>query len=519
MRRILHLTCLTALFFLFSIHLSFSQTATKPSGSGTEQDPYQIANLENLQWLSETDSVWDKHFIQIADIDATPTSGWDNDSGFTPIAHGTVFKGAYNGKGHKIEGLYINRPDKWDLGLFSFISKGKIDSINLKSLIISGIELYGGGLAAENSGTINHCSASGSISGNKYLGGLVGGNYGTIKNSHSNCTVNAEATPSYSGGLAGFSNGPIEKCYSTGNVSGKDYIGGLTSSSTVTIIDCYNKGNVSGDSIIGGLVGINHKGSIANSYSTGTVSGDKKVGGLVGAIKSPSETTNSYWDTETSGMDTSREGSGRTTAEMLSDTTYLNNTWDFVCESGNGTENVWAMLDGMNDGYPILAWQYKEPVPTQKTLPEVTGQGSVTVSETPTAQDICGTVLEGTTNDPLSYDSVGTYKITWKYEDSQGNTTTQKQTVVVEEEVTGIQSFSEKSITIYPNPAEKQLTVYSETEQGVKVTITDLSGRIHIQKNMSNNEHVINVSEFTPGIYIIRLETSQSTVTKKFIKK
>src|SRR6056297_2563892 len=304
---------LMAMFFLPII--TWGQTATKPSGSGTEQDPYQIANLENLQWLSETDSVWDKHFIQVADIDATPTSGWDNDSGFTPIAHGTLFKGSYNGKGYKIEGLYINRPDKWDLGLFSYISNGKIDSVNLKDVTISGIDLYGGGLAGENSGTINHCSTSGSISGNQYLGGLVGGNYGTINNSHSSCTINAQATPSYSGGLAGFSNGPIEKCYSTGNVSGKDIMGGLTSSSTVTIIDCYNTGNVSGDSIVGGLVGINHKGSVSNSYSTGVLSGDKKVGGLVGAIEPESETTHSYWDKETSGMDTSLEGTGRSTGE------------------------------------------------------------------------------------------------------------------------------------------------------------------------------------------------------------
>ncbi|HMA78894.1 MAG TPA: GLUG motif-containing protein, partial [Candidatus Paceibacterota bacterium] len=196
-------------------------------------------------------------------------------------------------------------------------------------------------------------------------------------------------------------------------------------------MNCYSKSSVSGDSLVGGLVGWNYRGNITNSYSTGTVIGNKKVGGLVGLVEPTTTTTHSYWDKETSGIDTSVEGTGRSTAEMLSDTTYLNNTWDFVCEDANGTANVWAMLDGMNDGYPILAWQYEGPVPTQETLPEVTGQGSVTVSETPTAQDICGDPSNGTTDEPLTYESEGTYTITWTYEDSQGNTTTQEQTVTV----------------------------------------------------------------------------------------
>ena len=30
-----------------------AQTATPPKGSGTEADPYQIATLDNLYWLSQ----------------------------------------------------------------------------------------------------------------------------------------------------------------------------------------------------------------------------------------------------------------------------------------------------------------------------------------------------------------------------------------------------------------------------------------------------------------------------------
>ena len=47
-----------------------AQTAVPPAlGDGTEAIPYQIATWQNLYWLSQTQSAWDKHFIQTADID------------------------------------------------------------------------------------------------------------------------------------------------------------------------------------------------------------------------------------------------------------------------------------------------------------------------------------------------------------------------------------------------------------------------------------------------------------------
>jgi hypothetical protein len=146
MRKLLQQTTLTVLAIVFFVLTTFSQTATQPIGSGTEQDPYQIETLENLYWLAITNTAWDKHFIQVADIDATPTSGWDNDSGFTPIALGPGFDGIYNGKGHSIDGLYINRPNKNTLALFAFNNNGsKIDSLSVTNVNISGVAMNGGG--------------------------------------------------------------------------------------------------------------------------------------------------------------------------------------------------------------------------------------------------------------------------------------------------------------------------------------------------------------------------------------
>jgi hypothetical protein len=519
MKHLLHKISLVLMAMFFLPLISWGQTATKPSGNGTAEDPYRIETLENLHWLSKTDSVWNDHFIQIADIDASPTSGWDNDSGFLPISHGNAFKGYYNGKGHKIEGLYINRPNKWYLGLFSIIfDEIKIDSIRLEDLNIIGTDMYGGGIAGKSNGTINHCSATGSISGNETIGGLVGNNYGTIKNSYSTCTVDANGSLNYAGGLVGINDGTLENSYSTGSVNGNQYVGGLAGGSSDKILNCYSKGNVNGDSIVGGLVGYNYKATITNSYSTGIVTGNKKTGGLVGLVEPTTNTTNSYWDTETSGIATSAEGAGRTTAEMQNDTTYTNNTWDFVCEDANGTENIWARLDGMNDGYPIIAWQYEGPVPTQATLPDITGQGSAEVTETPTAEGICGDEIDGTTDDPLTYENEGTYTITWTYEDSQGNITTQEQTVVVQAP-DGINELEKAGINIYPNPVESKMNIQSTGEQVKRVVVTDLSGRVCLRKKADSQSEVLNLSTLNSGIYLIQLETEKGKYTAKIVKK
>ena len=80
-----------------------------PSGTGTESDPYLIATVGNLYWLSQTSSVWSKHFLQTADINASGTSLLDNGAGIATIGGSTIFSGTYDGGGHLIDGLTINR--------------------------------------------------------------------------------------------------------------------------------------------------------------------------------------------------------------------------------------------------------------------------------------------------------------------------------------------------------------------------------------------------------------------------
>jgi len=70
------------------------------------------------------------------------------------------------------------------------------------------------------------------------------------------------------------------------------------------------------------------------------------------------------------------------------------------------------------------------PVPNVAILSTETGQCSATVTA-PTATDNCAGTITATTSDPTSYNAEGTYTVHWTYDDGNGNTSTQNQTVIV----------------------------------------------------------------------------------------
>jgi len=64
-----------------------------------------------------------------------------------------------------------------------------------------------------------------------------------------------------------------------------------------------------------------------------------------------------FWDIQTSGQATSVGGTGKTTAEMQTASTFLEAGWDFVGETENGTEDIWWINEGKD--YPRLWWEAK----------------------------------------------------------------------------------------------------------------------------------------------------------------
>ncbi len=149
-------------------------------------------------------------------------------------------------------------------------------------------------------------------------------------------------------------------CYNDSEVAGDSYVGGLVGGNQDRIVHCYSKGAVSGHTKVGGLVGYN-AGGIRDCYSAGSVEGDRNVGGLMGVKMSTGRPSmgrteiDCFSDIETSGRRKSAGGTGKTTAEMQTATTFVEAGWDFVGETTNGTEDIWWILEG--EDYPRLWWE------------------------------------------------------------------------------------------------------------------------------------------------------------------
>jgi len=369
-----------------------AQTATPPAiGDGSVGNPYQIATLDNLYWITQNSAEWNKHYVQVSDIDASTTISWNSGAGFSPIGNdATNFTGSYNGSGYTIDGLFINRPSTDCIGLFGYTNGSTIDSLGLTNVDFTGNNFVGGLMGSNYNSTVSNSYSTGSVSGTAFIGGLVGtiGYSSTVNNSYS--TGSITGTGDYVGGLVGssfsstvsnsystgsvlgtnsigigglvgrnFNNSTVSNSYSTGSVTGTNDLGGLVgnNNSSSSVSNSYSTGSVSGTSRVGGLVGKNYvSSSISNSYSTGSVSGTgSDVGGLMGDNNS-STVTNSFWNTDIYPTDNGI-GTGKTTAEMQDLCTYLNAGWDFADETSNGSDNYWGINDTENGSYPFLAWQ------------------------------------------------------------------------------------------------------------------------------------------------------------------
>jgi hypothetical protein len=71
------------------------------------------------------------------------------------------------------------------------------------------------------------------------------------------------------------------------------------------------------------------------------------------------------------------------------------------------------------------------PVADVTTLPTINVTAPATVTTVPTATDNCRGTVNATTTSPLTFTHSGTYTIVWNYNDGNGNTSVQNQTVVV----------------------------------------------------------------------------------------
>ena len=270
-------------------------------GTGTESDPYQIADGAQLAYLASEvnkgQTYENSYFLLTADIDLanhdwTPIGNSFSDALFGGTDY-SLFAGNLDGKGHTIFNISIgteNAPLESDVfGLFG-ATGGKISNLNLDGVTICGI--------AKN--------VSGYIIG--LAGALAGSASGPIENCHvanlsmtMNTPDSGTAAAYWIGGLMGALDSQyIDECSVSGKItekSGKGSIGGLIGELGRAAKITYSRADVAldvtldyrGGADVGGLIG---KGNgendpetvISNCYATGNVTGGAYSGGFAGSL-------------------------------------------------------------------------------------------------------------------------------------------------------------------------------------------------------------------------------------------
>ena len=279
---------------------------------------------------------------------------WNDGDGWEPIGP-NAFQAVFEGNGHTIANLFIDRSTESDVGLFSEVGEfGEIHNVGLVAVEVTAKDYVGGLVGDGEEGRVGQSYVTGSVSGDDVVGGLAG-SLGTVFSSYA--AVRVSGTGDGIGGLAGAAD-IIVVSYATGRVTG----GGMHLAAGA---DCESVGGV------GGLVG-NVCGAVAASYATGPVSGTAAVGGLAGT--GSARFLSSFWDTETSGIrvgfgadDLNDNGvvdasespmigvAGRDSSALQSPTSYsgIYQHWNRDLDGDGKGEDPWHF--GMVTQYPALS--------------------------------------------------------------------------------------------------------------------------------------------------------------------
>ena len=155
----------------------------------------------------------------------TTGEGWQPIGDYTDGENNNPFTSIFEGNGHAISNLTINRSDTNNVGLFGYTgSSSKISNISLLNVGINGGEQVGG-LVGRSSSSIANSYATGFVDAGRNVGGLVGWNSGNIANSYAAGSITGKEEQV--GGLVGRNTGSIENNYATASVTGSQSAGGF----------------------------------------------------------------------------------------------------------------------------------------------------------------------------------------------------------------------------------------------------------------------------------------------------
>ena len=303
------------------------------TGLGTLENPYQVATISQLQAINSNLTA---AYELTADLDLTGYDYGGDSLGWTPIGDTlNRFTGSFNGNGHYIKGLMINRPTLDNVGLFGHIGVSDTSSpTTIKNIVLIDFNIIG------QRGT---GSVVGRVTGNAFtLIENVGAINGTVKGTGA------------SGGLVGSNNSFTTTGAADRNpVINKGFsVGVLVYGEDQDSLRTYEK--------FGVLVGCSQKGTVRNSYSIGEViiqnntRTAERVGGLIGCNIYRGFLTDSYAASKVTAALAAPKGAliGRTDSQSgsyspIEDAYYNSSINGTLPAIGEGTTAPGAILVGL----------------------------------------------------------------------------------------------------------------------------------------------------------------------------
>ncbi len=254
---------------------------------GAAADLVYLAKLVNGEIAGAPVNFSGRTITLAGDVDLT---GAD----WTPIGDSEAhsFQGTFDGGGHTITNLTVNRPDNDYAGLFGYINSGVIKDLAIGGGTVTGKDFVGGIAGHAVYTTISNCSNAAAVTGaNINTGGIVGStnNITTITDCSNKGTVTG--TGNNTGGILGLASSTITftNCSNEGAVTGNQYTGGIAgyTANIATFTNCSNEGDITGNSTYaGGIVGQAYvQTTAANCSNAGDVTGNYTYrGGIAGRI-------------------------------------------------------------------------------------------------------------------------------------------------------------------------------------------------------------------------------------------
>ena len=328
---------------------------------------YHVLNEQGLKNLAELVNNGEHNINITLEDDITLTGEW------TPIGidRNHQYTGTFDGGNKTITGLTVTGSNQY-AGLFGRIgSGGTVKNVKLENVRIESDNGYAniGGVAGYSDGTLEKCVVSGSVSCSGFAssaGGVVGYQVGgSITGCSSSAIVEGV---SIAGGVAGKTdNATLTGCHATGDVT-------LVSSGTAT---CF----------AGGVVGSNTLSTLKACYAWGSVTGSGSgtlyVGGVTGTNDSGTLKACYHAKGTVSPTDGTTGGVTGRNYKSVNDPVITACYWgDNGQEQGigenqagttGGTEQVtddnWMnAMDGMNDALSESSWKYELTTGTLPTL-------------------------------------------------------------------------------------------------------------------------------------------------------